>query len=218
MKTKTKEPLVEKPALTKDNIILFADAIFSIAITLLALEVRLPDTVTHENFAMAFNAGLTETIPQFIGFLISFFVLASYWLSFHKVTGYMKRFDRRAFWLTMLFLFLIALMPFPTAILGDFSGEGAAVIFYQVVAAITSAILFIIWIYAIRSRLVIPAIDRRILDLYTVRLLMPAGVFLLTIPLTMYSPIIAQISWVSILPLSYLSRLYFRVEDPRYYE
>lgn len=221
MKTKTKaiEHLVEKPALTKENIILFGDAIFSIAITLLALEVRLPEEITHENIDQMFATGLVHTFPSFLGFLISFFVLASYWLSFHKVTGYMKRFDRRSLWLTLLFLFLIALMPFPTAILGDFGDKGVAVMFYQVIASITSAILFIIWMYAVREKTLIDEkVNKRIIDLYSLRLLIPAAVFLVTIPLTMYNPMIAEISWISVLPLSLIAKSYYKVEDPRFYE
>jgi uncharacterized membrane protein len=218
MKAKTVEHLVEKPGLTKENIILFGDAIFSIAITLLALEVKLPEGITHENVDLMFTTGLVQTLPRFIGFAISFFVLASYWLSFHKVTGYMRRFDRRSLWLTILFLFMIALMPFPTAILGDFGDKGVAVIFYQVIASVTSAILFVIWAYAASGRkLIEETVNKRIIDLYSVRLLIPAAVFLITVPLTMYSPIVAEISWITVLPLSYFARAYFKVDDPRYY-
>jgi uncharacterized membrane protein len=219
MKTKTIEHLIEKPALTKESIILFGDAIFSIAITLLALEVRLPEEITHGNIDQMFATGLIHTFPSFLGFLISFFVLASYWLSFHKVTGYMRRFDRRSLWLTLSFLFLIALMPFPTAVLGEFGDKSVAVMFYQVIASATSAILFIIWLYAVRGRkLVDETVDERIINLYSLRLLIPAVIFLATIPITMYDPIMAEISWISVLPLSYIARSYYKVEDPRFYE
>jgi uncharacterized membrane protein len=219
MKTKTIEHLIEKPALTKESIILFGDAIFSIAITLLALEVRLPVEVTHENIDQMFAAGLIQAFPRFLGFLISFFVLASYWLSFHKVTGYMRRFDRRSLWLTLLFLFMIALMPFPTAVLGEFGDKSVAVMFYQVIASATSAILFVIWLYAVRGRkLVDEKVDRRIIDLYSLRLLIPAVVFLVTVPITMDNPIVAELSWISVVPLSLIARSYYRVEDPRFYE
>jgi uncharacterized membrane protein len=219
MKTKTIESLVEKPALTKESIILFGDAIFSIAITLLALEVRLPEGITHENIDVMFVTGLIQAFPRFLGFLISFFVLASYWMSFHKVTGYMRRFDRRSLWLTIVFLFMIALMPFPTAILGDFGDKGVAVVFYQVIASITSAILLVIWLYGARGRkLVDERVDRRIIGLYSLRLLMPAAIFLITIPLTLYNPVLAELSWVMVLPLSYIARAHYKVEDPRFYE
>lgn len=89
---------------------------------------------------------------------------------------------------------------------------------YQVIASVTSAILFVIWAYAASGRKLIEGtVNKRIIDLYSVRLLIPAVVFLITVPLTMYSPIVAEISWITVLPLSYFAMAYFKIDDPRYY-
>jgi uncharacterized membrane protein len=218
MPVQLKTVLVEKPGLTKEHVILFADAIFSIAITLLALEVRLPAMPEGPTDA-AFAQALVETFPALLGFFISFFVIAIYWMGFHRTMQYLRRLDRRMLWLTMGFLFLIALMPFPTSVIGEYGNSVPPTLFYQVSASISSVMMFLMWTYASSGdRLIVDGLDRRIMKVNKIRLLVPAIVMLATVPVTFYNPHLAQLCWLSMIPLIGLVKRIAGIADAQYFE
>lgn len=100
-----------------DRIILFSDAVFAIAITLLIIEIKAPEV--HSADAMEQLQQLAYLIPKFVGFIISFFVIAIYWRSHHRIFGFVNNYSERLIWLNILFLFTIVLMPFSSAYLSD---------------------------------------------------------------------------------------------------
>src|SRR5690242_3238894 len=95
-----------------ERMILFSDAVFAIAITLLAIDIKIPqvsrDTVTDGQLWQK----LREISPKFIGFLISFFLIGQYWRVHHRLFGFVINFNERVIWLNLLFLLAIVLMPF----------------------------------------------------------------------------------------------------------
>jgi TMEM175 potassium channel family protein len=212
--------LVEKPGLTKDTVVLFGDAIFSIAITLLVLDIRLPELPAGMgNINPVFIDSLVQTLPKFLGFAISFFVIALYWRGYHRMTAYLKRFDGTMLLMNIVFLFLIVFMPFPTSLVGDYGVSSYVVVFYQVIMALTSIVMAAMWYYAVRGRrLIDPGLDGRLIGITMARNLIPAVVFLGTIPLAFVGPGVAQISWLAMMPLIYLAKRYYGVVDAIFYE
>ena len=102
-----------------ERIILFTDAVFAIAITLLAIEIKIP--AVHEvNEQSVTNAFLSLT-PRFIGFIISFFVIGVYWIAHHKVFAFAIDYDRKLLWLNMFLLMFIVLLPFSTGFYSEYS-------------------------------------------------------------------------------------------------
>ena len=96
-----------------DRVNSFTDAIFSIALTLLILEVKVPST---EEFAKFGTLGaLQHLIPSFIALLVSFFVTAAYWRAHLGFARYIKEYDDRLLWLTIWLLLFVVFMPFSTA-------------------------------------------------------------------------------------------------------
>ena len=104
---------MEKITFSKSRVIGFSDAVFSVAMTLLVLEVTIP---TYESFK---NEGTTsvllERTPSFIGFILSFFVTVFYWIDYMRISKYISDFDNKALWINILILFSIVLLPFSTA-------------------------------------------------------------------------------------------------------
>lgn len=98
-----------------ERMILFSDAVFAIAITLLALEIKVPelnrDTATDAQLRHA----LVELIPKIVGFLVSFFIIGLYWTIHHRMFGFVVNYTRKMLWLNLFFLLAVVLMPFSTA-------------------------------------------------------------------------------------------------------
>ena len=97
--------------LSVERIVLFSDAVFAIAITLLVIELRAPEVQSNAE-AWQF---LQRSLPKFLGFTLSFFVIGIFWLSHHRLFGYLADFNTKMLWLNLLMLFTIAIMPFSTA-------------------------------------------------------------------------------------------------------
>ena len=109
-----------------DRLIFFSDGVFAIAITLLALDLRLPpgdDVSTSADLTRA----ILRTAPRFLSFFISFQVIGVFWLAHHRIFGLIGRFERGLAMLNLLFLLCIVFMPFPTSILGEHPNLPAAV-------------------------------------------------------------------------------------------
>lgn len=100
-------------AFDKSRIIGFSDAIFSIAMTLLILEIAVP------NFESVNNYGTWEIlqarIPSFIGLVVSFLVTAIYWVAHLRLMKYVTEVDSKLLWLNIFLLLFVVLLPFSTA-------------------------------------------------------------------------------------------------------
>ncbi len=144
-----------------ERLILFTDAVFAIAITLLVIEIKAPsighliDELKHEGKSLS-NAEilhqLKTLIPLFIGFIISFFVIAIYWRSHHRLFSFIKDYDDKLIWLNFLFLFTIVLMPFSSAYYSDNSGHNIPYYFYCANVAATGFANYAILSYIIKHR------------------------------------------------------------------
>jgi uncharacterized membrane protein len=101
-----------------ERITLFSDAVFAIAITLLIIEIKVPEL--HEKSNHAAFVALLWLIPQFVGFFIGFFVIATYWAAHHRIFRFVRRYDDGLIWLNVFFLLSIVLMPFTSAYYGEY--------------------------------------------------------------------------------------------------
>jgi uncharacterized membrane protein len=103
-----------------ERMILFSDAVFAIAITLLVIEIKIPSIDRHQaTDALLLNA-LDELVPKFVGFLISFFIIGLYWTIHHRMFGYVVDYNKRLLWLNLIFLLAVVLMPFSTGFYSEY--------------------------------------------------------------------------------------------------
>lgn len=110
----------ERKEFQLDRMILFTDAVFAIAITLLVIEIHVP-VISPNGSEKEFLTALLNLLPKFIGLFISFFMIALYWAVHHNIFGWVTNYTPKLIWLNMLFLFSIVLMPFTTAVYSEYS-------------------------------------------------------------------------------------------------
>lgn len=109
-----------------ERIVVFADAVVAIACTLLVLP--LVDLATQDG-AVPVERLLSDHIGQFGAFALSFAVIARLWVEHHRLFEGVGAYDRAIIWLTLGWLFTVAFLPFPTAILATQSGRGASTLY-----------------------------------------------------------------------------------------
>jgi uncharacterized membrane protein len=201
-------PQQDADELGLERIVFFSDAVIAIAITLLALEIRLPEV--HSGGEIP--AALLSLWPRYLGFVVSFLVVGSYWFAHHRVFRAIRRYDDSLIWLNILFLLCIAFVPFASAVLGEHGDERSAVLFYALVMIATGAIQTLLWVYASgRHRLVDPHLSPRVIRFGTMRALTPVAVFVLSLPLILVHPYLAIATWGLIYPTQAAFR---RAEKP----
>lgn len=173
-----------------ERLILFSDAVFAIAITLLVIEIKIPEI--HENVSdTALLHSLKHLIPKFMGFLISFMLIGLYWSLHHRMFGFVTAYDRRLIVLNLFFLFFIALMPFSTGFYSEYAGSElfkrqlkVPMTFYVLNFACAGIINHLMWRYISnpRNKLIEPAMDPVTIRLAKTRSLIVPCIFLLMIP------------------------------------
>ncbi len=132
-----------------ERMILFSDAVFAIAITLLVIEIKIPEIHEAEVTDKLLLHKLRELIPKFIGFLVSFLLIGQYWIVHHRMFGYVVNFNDRLIWLNIFFLLAVALMPFSTGFYSEYvlTKTMMPVIFYTANIAALGFINFFMWRY-----------------------------------------------------------------------
>jgi len=193
-------PLAIAGNLEYDRVLFFSDAVIAIAITLLVVDLRVPDVVFNARHQLAADK------QRLLSFGISFVVIGLFWVGHHHLFRYITALDRRLILLNLLFLGTIVFLPYPTALLSATRGDQvASTVFYAACVAATGLMELVIWLYAIRTDGLVPASVSPARRRYeTTRLLPVPLVFALSIPVAFAVPVAALFSWLLLVPIGRL--------------
>lgn len=188
-----------------ERLVFFSDAVFAIAITLLALEIRLPvDAAELSNQQLL--TYLLAIWPKYLSYLISFLVIGNFWIAHHRRFQMIVRYDTRLLLLNLLMLMTISFIPFPTAIISE-NGNRTATIFYALSISATGLLSALVWWYASwKNRLTKSHPDPKFARQNLLSILTTTGVFILSIGLAWFSPDLAKFSWLLTVPTTLFLR------------
>lgn len=124
----------------------FSDGVFAIAITLLVLELKLPDAPGKDFVAM-----LGETWPKIESWALSFLVIGGLWVMQHNILALLRAADMVLLWLNLGFLMCISLMPWTTYLIGFYQGEPLALALFSGVFGVAGLFMLAGWVYAARE-------------------------------------------------------------------
>lgn len=119
------------------------DGIFAVAMTLLVIELKLPDVHAIQSSDNLIDA-LAGLLPKAIAWLISFFVLAFFWAGHHRAFGYVRKADAKLVWLNLAQLAAVSLMPFSCALIGEKGGLLPAQVVYSSNMALLAVLALLI--------------------------------------------------------------------------
>jgi uncharacterized membrane protein len=190
-----------------DRILAFSDGVFAIAITLLVLNFKVPNlSGTHDLdrrllHALAHDGGL------YVGFIVSFYVVARFWVSHHSLSLVLRRADATFITLNFALLACIVFVPFPAELVGVYGNTTTAVVFYSCALVVTSLTSGLLWHVAFTRGLTDPKAGDLRRDAY-LRTAITAGVFGASIPIAFVSTDVAKNFWIllAVAPLAIARR------------
>ena len=193
-----------------ERLTLFSDAIFAFAMTLLAVSIRVPE-IAQELVASQLNVELANLTVKFVGYGLSFFISASFWVLYHRIFANIKRYNHTLIWLNLGFLFFIVLIPFPSDLIGRFLSQEVSRVIYAAMMAATGFMLSLIWFYASRShRLIDEGFNNLMVKRLTVRTLIAPIVFLVSVPASLVLGEFTPVLWVLTWPLGMLALRFYK--------
>jgi uncharacterized membrane protein len=180
------------------RILAISDGVFAFSLTLLVVELVVP--TSSSNSALA--SKLLAQWPELLSYLISFAVVALTWNTHNETFRYVRHVDGWLIVLNFASLFLVAFLPFPTAVLGRNQNEPVAAVVYAATLTLINLTSAAIWWYATRGRrLVDRDLDRRIVKKRFTRLAIGVAVFLVSIPVALWQPYVAEVMWLPLFGL-----------------
>jgi uncharacterized membrane protein len=133
----------------------FSDGMFAIAITLLILEIKVP-----EPGQSSLRAALLRQWPSYLAFFLSFAYIGVMWMNHHRMFHHIKRSNDTLLVLNLLLLLGVTAVPFPTAVLAAHLGtpeQRTAALLYNGVFIVIAVFFNVLWRYAVSRRLLDPS-------------------------------------------------------------
>ena len=180
------------------RLVAFSDAVYGFAITLLITTLSFPDLSPSTSDGQIIRQ-LLAYLPRFFSYVLSFYIVAVYWVSHHRAFRYIVKFDNRMLWINLTLLLFIAFLPFPTFLLGTRGDSPVVTALYAVTLSVISFFSYILWWYSSYNHRLIPQqLDQKIVIYLSLRALIPLGVFVVSIGLSFVNPTLAHASWIAI--------------------
>ncbi|OJU89757.1 MAG: hypothetical protein BGO13_06105 [Burkholderiales bacterium 66-5] len=188
----TAATLASDPEPGPERIHALCDGMVSIALTVLALEIRFP-----EGPRGPLRTLLGQMLPGVLAFLLSFVVISGFWLAHHRLTRRVRHTSRGYNLANIGFMLALVSLNFPTAALAHYGdGDALAVVLYAAVVGATGVMLLLIVGTAQRQNLFGSALGAQEYRQALGVVLWPTAVFLLSIPLALLHPTAAMFAWM----------------------
>ena len=177
-----------------ERFVLFSDAVFAIAITLLVIEIKVPEIPKEAVTENSLLSSLSHLIPKFIGFFISFMIIGLYWQVHHRMFGFVVDFTKRTMWLNLFFLLAVVLMPFSTAFYSEYVLHllKTPIIVYVVNICFLGFMNFFLWRHLINPKLnLTEGVTPEEKTIFSFRSIAVPFIFIITAFIYFYNPKIA---------------------------
>lgn len=142
------------PFIPTNRLETLADGIFAIAMTLLVLGIEVPAVPGNITSSIIMEYILYSLIPQIAIYILSFVLLASFWIT-HHIFFIIKRTDTKLLWINIFWLMSIAIVPFSTTMVGKFGGFQLSQFIFDINMLIIGILFYINWTYAASKGMII---------------------------------------------------------------
>lgn len=167
--------MADQETITTHRLEALTDGIFAFSMTLLVIFIETPKA-HHLGSPQQLQAYLTGQYPQFISYIITFLVLANFWIIHHRLSQFISKTNYINLWLNIALMLFIVLLPFTSMITGDFPQSWGSIFLFISNIFLICTLLLLIWLYASNHhRLMDASIEQKRIKSTTIQLFI--GVF-----------------------------------------
>ena len=187
-----------------ERLVFLSDGLFAIAMTILVIDLRLPDLPIAATSDQV-GAALGALAPRVFAFALSFAIISFYWIAHWRRFKLIERADATLAYLNLIQLAFIALIPFPTAVIGEHGDTAIATVVYAGTLSAAGVTGFLTWAYAARAGLAKAGVPHDYVRSGAIRGLSVPVIMLGSLPfLLVTDPSWVERSWILILPAQWL--------------
>lgn len=174
-----------------------SDGIFAIVLTLLVLDLRLPN-VGSELADNALSADLIGRVPNLVAWLISFVLIARIWQEHHIISTHMKRSDSTVIVINMVLLACCSLVPFGSSLVGEYYDNALSVVLFSSILMLNGIVMMVYaWYVSSNESLQSPSRAQRLRPRAYYHLLVIPGVGLFAISLgVLHHALVGIAAWL----------------------
>ena len=189
----------------KNRLESFVDGVFAVAITLLVLDFVIP-ALPHSNVAIL--AYLDSLSFKFVGYFLAFFLLAILLNNHNRQFKNIEYADQKLWWLNIVFLSFIVLVPFVTSIWTEYGDTTIGVLFFHFDMLISGLLLYFNWFYVQKHEYLLRKnITSRTINIIHYRnLAIPIASFI-AILIAFFTPLLSNIAYLLILLIMFITPL-----------
>jgi uncharacterized membrane protein len=195
-------------SLNRARVLTLSDGVFAIAITLLVLELHVPDITAGIRPVDV----LREIRPSLIAFLISFFVIASAWANHRDLFEVIRLTDRNLVWLNLVYLLPLTMIPFGAALLSHYELDPLVLTIYGGLLLAIALLRLTIWLYATsRPHLLFEPVDEDLRRSGVLLVVVPIGLYALAMALAHVGKVgpVLSLAIYAIVPVLYFATIIF---------
>ena len=176
----------------------FSDGVFAIAITLLILEISVPESAFNDLWS-----GIGHQWPSYLAYVTSFITIGGIWGAHHGIFRRLQYANRQLMLINLLLLMAVSFLPFPTKLMAeaihDTDAERAAVIFYGGTLLVISVLVGVMWGSILRDRHVLkPEVTEQEINAITLATTPNIGFYVGVIVLAFIAPKVAAFGYLVI--------------------
>jgi len=172
------------PKLDVKRIQALTDAIFAVVMTLLILEIKIPNSLSQADLRKYF---VDTAICDFLVYFLSYIVLGIFWVGSHFHHHLITKTDRVSSWLNILFLMMISVIPFSAKFLIHYRDDRFSVVFYSCNLILVCVCHYLMLTYAWKKKYIRPHLTKPMFRIYKKRIIVPVIIYLMIIPISLIS-------------------------------
>lgn len=165
----------------------------------MAITINIPNLAQHLTPAQVIDK-LSESLPEFEIYVISFFMIGIYWIAYHQIFNHIVSSHQITTWLTLVFLFFITLIPLATNMQIGYGSYQIVFVLYALVLTIAGALSTIIWLHATENKLINKNLTQIEMRFILLESTLSPVVFLLSIFVSFIDLQIAYYFWLILIP------------------
>ena len=189
-----------------EHVVSFGDAIFAFSITFMAVLIEIPNLPANLSQTEVIQSLVEDLGPRFAIYVISFFVIGLYWISYHQIFDHIEGSHGVIVWLNLVFLFFITIIPFAVDLQVDYGFYQVIFILYALVLTFGGLTLTLIWLHARKNRLIDNTMSHTEIQNVLLESILLPSVFVISILISIVDLQIAYYFWMIIIPAKIIIR------------